>query len=286
MILGLQKLLSSDATVITQGGMSVGTPAYMSPEQWRGEDLSAATDQYAMAVVVYELLTNQLPFSVTTPQAMMYKHLHEDPTPPNLVREEIPEAISQVLLKALAKDPNERFASVSAFAAAFELSIKQRTVSSFIDVGNVTTSQPIETAQSRPFYTSPLAWGGLIGLIVIVGLLAFLAVTSQSDNDDDDATATSAQAIADDITDTPTNRPPPTETNTSEPSDTPEDAVTLTTEAPTEQTPTLDISETPAEEIIPTNIPEADIITETSKAIVAQTETVEISTSQSSGNQH
>ena len=279
---GIAKLLSSDATVITQGGMSVGTPAYMSPEQWRGEEMSAATDQYAMAVVVYELLTDQLPFSVTTPQAMMYKHLHEDPTPPNLVREEIPESISQVLLKALAKDPNARFASVSAFAAAFELSIKQRSVSSFIDVGNVPTPPPSSAAQSKPFYTSPLAWGGLIGLIVIVGLLAFLVVTSQSDGDDDDATATATQAIARDVTDTPTNRPPPTETNTAIPSDTPEDEITVTTEVPTEQTPTSDnavIDITPTEEIsetpTETNTPEDQIVTETSEPTIDETSTIE-----------
>lgn len=95
-----------------------GTPAYMAPEQWAAQS-SFASDQYALAVMTYELLTGSLPFR-GAPMNIMYAHLQNPPPPPGTLNPLLSPAVDAVLLKALAKKPEERFASVAAFAQAFQ----------------------------------------------------------------------------------------------------------------------------------------------------------------------
>lgn len=95
-----------------------GTPAYMAPEQWTGTP-SEATDQYALAIMTYQLLTGRFPFEGNM-QQVMYKHLQEDPQPPSAFNPQIPPRVDRVILKALEKKPEGRFPSVQAFATAFE----------------------------------------------------------------------------------------------------------------------------------------------------------------------
>jgi serine/threonine protein kinase/WD40 repeat protein len=115
---GIAKLLETTET-LTRSGVSLGTPVYMAPEQWRAEALGPATDQYALGGMAYTLVTGHLPFEVPTAYAQMHKHLHEDPIPPRVYRPELPEALEEVLANAMAKDPDDRFPTVSAFASAF-----------------------------------------------------------------------------------------------------------------------------------------------------------------------
>ncbi|HEU5368177.1 MAG TPA: protein kinase [Ktedonobacterales bacterium] len=95
-----------------------GTVAYMAPEQLQGKPRSAS-DQYALGVVVYEWLTGERPFQGSVSE-LFVQHLHVPPTPPREKLPGISPAIEEVVLIALAKDPKERFASVLAFAKAFE----------------------------------------------------------------------------------------------------------------------------------------------------------------------
>ncbi|MBA2288478.1 MAG: protein kinase [Ktedonobacteraceae bacterium] len=95
-----------------------GTPTYMAPEQWAGE-AGSATDQYALAVMAYELLVGRPPFQ-GSPMRMMYLHVNELPPPPSTFNARLSPDIDSVLLHALAKKPAERFASIAAFARAFE----------------------------------------------------------------------------------------------------------------------------------------------------------------------
>ena len=90
----------------------------MPPEQWAGHPV-AASDQYALAIMVYQLLTGTVPFQGSM-QQMMYMHLHESPQPPSAKNAQISTAIDAVLLRALAKKPEERFPSIVVFAAAFQ----------------------------------------------------------------------------------------------------------------------------------------------------------------------
>jgi serine/threonine protein kinase len=109
---------------LTEQGMIMGTPAYMSPEQGRGELLTSAADQYALGVILYQLIAGRLPFEGSTPYALMYKHLNEQPTPLRTWRKDVPEAVSAILLQALAKTPEERFPNITNFFRAFERSIR------------------------------------------------------------------------------------------------------------------------------------------------------------------
>jgi serine/threonine protein kinase len=92
----------------------------MPPEQWRSEELTPAADQYAMAVTIYQLMTGRLPFESTTPYGMLHKHLHEEPTPPQTYRDDLPYKVQETLSRALEKDPANRWESMTAFSVAFD----------------------------------------------------------------------------------------------------------------------------------------------------------------------
>lgn len=97
----------------------VGTPIYMAPEQFKGL-VSKKSDQYALACVAYELLTGQLLFSAEDPYEIGYKHIYEPPIEPREINPAIPDAIEQVVLKALAKHRDDRYETVEDFISALQ----------------------------------------------------------------------------------------------------------------------------------------------------------------------
>lgn len=113
---GIAKVLESN-TNLTGTGI-IGTPDYMSPEQARGETLDHRSDLYALGVVAYQCLTGQSLFRATTPMGIIFKHVSEAPQPLRALRPEIPAEVEKVVLKALAKDPNARYATTLEFARA------------------------------------------------------------------------------------------------------------------------------------------------------------------------
>lgn len=108
-------------TQFTSTGSLIGTPTYMSPEQGRGDELTPVSDIYSLGVILYELLTGKVPFSSeTTPLAIIHKHINEPPPEPRLLRPGLPVEAGQVILKALAKDPKERYQSAKEMVQALE----------------------------------------------------------------------------------------------------------------------------------------------------------------------
>ena len=103
--------LAEHTTVLTQAGMIVGTPAYMSPEQLLGEDVDGRTDLYSAGVVLYECLTGRLPFAAQSPISLIAKLLHDDPVPPADVNPEIPPPLSALIVQLLSKKPEQRSAT-------------------------------------------------------------------------------------------------------------------------------------------------------------------------------
>jgi hypothetical protein len=103
---------------LTQEGMGIGTAEYMSPEQASGEPVDHRADVYALGIVLFQALTGRVPFTTTNPFQTAYKQVHEAPPAPRSLNPHIPPAVEAVILKALAKDPAQRFQSAAAFGAA------------------------------------------------------------------------------------------------------------------------------------------------------------------------
>ncbi len=117
---GIAKLLQQEgANQLTATGVGMGTPDYMAPEQWLGTT-DARTDVYALGVILFQMITGRLPYTADTPAAVLLKHM-QDPLPrPGDFVPGLPDSVERVIFKALAKEPNERFQSMDAFAGALE----------------------------------------------------------------------------------------------------------------------------------------------------------------------
>lgn len=113
---GLAKLHT--ATFAT-GNISAGTPIYMSPEQCADEKIDSRSDQYGLAVVIFETLTGAPPFTGTNLQ-IMYKHVNAPPPAAHHMNKQLPQAISQIVQKGMSKSPTDRFATVEAFVEALQ----------------------------------------------------------------------------------------------------------------------------------------------------------------------
>jgi beta-lactam-binding protein with PASTA domain len=110
---GIARALASGATTMTQTSAVIGTAQYLSPEQARGEAVDARSDVYATGCVLYELLTGHPPFVGDNPVSVAYQHVREDPRPPSDSNREVPADIDAVVLKALAKNPLNRYQSAA-----------------------------------------------------------------------------------------------------------------------------------------------------------------------------
>ncbi len=109
---GIARIVGS--TQYTASGAVIGTPAYLSPEQGKGEHGDERSDIYALGVVLYEMVTGRVPFDADTPLAVIFKHI-SDPLPlPRQLNPDLPEAVEQVILRALAKDPADRYQTAGA----------------------------------------------------------------------------------------------------------------------------------------------------------------------------
>ena len=121
---GVARISSSQ---LTQAGTVVGTPNYMSPEQVSGERVDGRSDQFALAVIIYELLTGHKPFAARSVPSTLYKIVHEDPQPIHTKRPGIPREVERVVSRALSKDPADRFMCCSDFADAFQKAAEGRS---------------------------------------------------------------------------------------------------------------------------------------------------------------
>ncbi len=119
---GLVKHMRDEST-ITQTGCLIGTPEYMAPELSE-EMATPQSDIYALGIVLYQMLTGQVPFKSQTPMGIYWKHLREQPVPPSQINPLITRRVEQVVLRALEKEPQRRYASARAFADAYHEAIE------------------------------------------------------------------------------------------------------------------------------------------------------------------
>ena len=114
---GISKALQA-ATGLTATGMIIGTPHYMAPEQAKGAPVDGRADQYSLGVVGYRMITAELPFSGDSVHTIIYKHIYEEPPLASTKRPGIPGALTVAISRALAKQPDQRFPTMEAFATA------------------------------------------------------------------------------------------------------------------------------------------------------------------------
>lgn len=147
---GIAKIVEG-AVAHTATGTITGTPEYMSPEQAQGLKIDQRTDIYSLGVVLYEMLTGQVPYHAETPIAVILKKIQDPLPPPSLVNPDIPDPLEPVLLKALTKDPADRFASMNDFLAAWKKAVAECTPTQQMQQEAVLAAKKAESLK-RPSY--------------------------------------------------------------------------------------------------------------------------------------
>jgi tRNA A-37 threonylcarbamoyl transferase component Bud32 len=143
-------------TFLTSTGEVCGTPAYMSPDLFRGQSAGPPSDIYALGIMLYRLVTGRVPFQGNGPFDVGIKHLCEEPLPPSKLRPELPEPAEATMLCALAKFPSERFTSAGELARSFEAGIKGKWTAEARAHWAQSSQAPARPMASVPFPTRPL----------------------------------------------------------------------------------------------------------------------------------
>lgn len=257
---GIVKLLGSQTMAYTATGALIGTPAYMSPEQALGQSGDHRVDIYSLGVMLFQMVTGTLPFDADTPLAVVMQHVNTPTPEPNSIIPDIPWDLQEVILKAMAKSPEERFQSAGEFAAALravDLSGSPRKPTAVIppppnidhptpaktelmmpepETAVVPPPEPVEQPKKRPAWLIPVM--GVVVLAVVGGILAASGVFSR----DSEPTAT-VPAVADseetaEPTSTATLRPTSTDAPDAAATSLAQLVLDLTAEAQPSETPT------------------------------------------------
>jgi|GEM_PF-1867380 len=144
---GLAKMVEA-SQALTASGVGVGTPAYMSPEQGQGMKVDARSDVYSLGIVLYEMLTGRVPFEAETPMAVVIKHISHPLPLPRQINPDIPAEVERVILKALAKKPEDRFANTGEMAAALREAVSQMPTVPAVEV--LPVAPAVEEAPAAP----------------------------------------------------------------------------------------------------------------------------------------
>jgi serine/threonine protein kinase/tetratricopeptide (TPR) repeat protein len=177
---GIAKL--AGATGLTASGAAVGTPAYMSPEAGRGEQVDERADVYSLGVMLYEMLSGELPYDADTPYAVILKHIN-DPLPPLRPRvPHLPEGIERIVIKALAKDKTQRYQSAAelrdALVQAEKVAHEIGTAEDTVDLAPSAGKSPETILLPERRSVLPFVLG--VGVLIGIGLLASTLISSPS----------------------------------------------------------------------------------------------------------
>jgi serine/threonine protein kinase len=197
---GIAKVTEKKGLTLT--GSTVGTPAYMSPEQCAAKDVTGRSDQYSLGIVGYELLTGNVPFSADSLMGMFLAQLNETPPPLSQVRPDCPPLLQKVIERMMAKVPEERWASledvVQALAPLQKPKARDSTRVSMASLAKLTGDKPKPDDFSRPLSPTPLnarrsdtapevrsgrgvpRWAWAAGAVPILGIVLWLATKSDA----------------------------------------------------------------------------------------------------------
>jgi serine/threonine protein kinase len=231
---GLARMTETDEKLTTSGSV-MGTPAYMSPEQGTGSSLDHRSDIYSLGIVLYEMLTGRVPYTAETPIAVVYKHVQAPLPSARSFNPSLSEGLELVLLKSLAKNPEDRYRTADTFVQAVQYAISQdpaaeMTLSEKVmpvlsgtaeqsdsnEEAKAAEKQPINGSQAEPEKPRRIpvwAWAGagVIGLVVLI----LAVVMSRGNVPATIVTSTAASTIP--VTDTSVPVISPTSLQTSTP---------------------------------------------------------------------
>ncbi|MBK8136368.1 MAG: serine/threonine protein kinase [Chloroflexi bacterium] len=257
---GIAKLIS-DATraELTGADMMMGTPSYMPPEQWSKQELTPAADQYALAVMTYQLIAGRMPFVADNLPSLWYKIKEEQPTPLHLLKPDIPLSVMAVIGRGMAKDPAQRFPNCTQLAQAFESAIEgshgEATgfffVSSSARPPSISARPPSVSARPDSFSSAPrsvpmqgtarqASYLGIALAVLLVGVIALLGIVAFSGGGMQPTATIAAVVLLDSLS--PSSSPSPTASTT--PSVTPSMTVTPDLLALAQQTQSVIQTET------------------------------------------
>jgi serine/threonine protein kinase len=229
---------ASEAEQLTRTGTLVGTPEYMSPEQAEGGVVDHRTDLYALGIVLYQMLTGQVPFKGNTPHSTLYAVVNHPPPPPRQINPALPPAVEAVVLKAVAKRPEQRFQRGAEMTAALQAAVAGQPQP------RATPSAPLREARARR--RSPVVWIVVALAAVLVLMVGALVLLLAGGGDNATPMPTFTQVI---VWQTPTTAlaeviPTSTPADTQAPPPGPTD-VLVVTESPEPPTDTPTPTDTP-----------------------------------------
>jgi beta-lactam-binding protein with PASTA domain len=182
------------ASEITQAGSVMGTPHYLSPEQAQGQDVTAVSDLYSVGVILYEALTGRVPFEADSAVAIAMKQVSHMPQRPSSINPAVSPALDAVVMRALEKEPGQRFQSAEAFIAALDAALTDPATAGggtaafapLPPVGVTDETAVVEDEEERR--QRRWLWA-LIALAVLAGILAGLALTRDTSTEVPEVTA-------------------------------------------------------------------------------------------------
>lgn len=216
---GIVKMVGGQTMGYTTTGALIGTPAYMSPEQALGKKGDKRSDLYSLGIMLFQMVTGKLPFDADTPIAAAMKHVSEQVPLPVTFNPDVPQSLQTIILKALAKDPNQRFQSAKAMAAALQRVDLSADAPPAVALPSIQPSPKTEVLPPEPAVPtgtppppvgrqptkSKRRWPLWVGLIVVL-LAAGIATAVFLPR------LLSSNQVAAVVTATPSSTPPPTDT--------------------------------------------------------------------------
>ena len=205
---GIARAVSDTSSTMTQTAAVIGTAQYLSPEQARGESVDARSDIYSTGCLLYELLVGRPPFQGDSPVSVAYQHVRERPVPPSQLDPEVTSAMDAVVLKALAKNPDDRYATAEDMRDDVTRILEGRPVMAtppLAGVGGTTVNQPTEVLatvssplppasevapeedaaavaeEEKPKSRARLWWTIAIVALVVIGAIATFLLMQQRD---------------------------------------------------------------------------------------------------------